>query len=300
MSDKGGPAPLKPATQLPVGSKSTLSGYNTALKILWDYLDHEREAEIRTLDDFVPEHLSDGRIETFMSEFGMHLTTLLKGDGKPFALGTLKGYFSSVKVWLSRRSVFADHWGKLDASDDPIWYSGQIVDITRAHARKGVADGGDVHKSQPLYLPELAKHALGLFKNHQNCTDDMEKRAIVLLNFHAVARGGEVKYLDWGEAYYDKACQCLVFNWKEMKTGHQYPMPIIQSGDFTGCAFHALACMCAAGGLFRPTNTPTLNKRSVFQVSVLCIRCLSWFPLIIYLLIPVVVAPLQVPRQSCR
>jgi hypothetical protein len=300
MSDKGGPAPLAPAIQLPLASDGTIKGYNVALNVLLDYLVNVREAEILTLNEFVPDHLSDGKLETFMSEFGMHLTTLLKRDGKPFALGTLKDYFSSVKMWFSRRTVFDGHWGKVDASNEPIWYSVQREDIRRAHERNSVANGGDFRKSLPLYQEELSGHAMGLFKNQQNSTEDMEKRFMLLLNFHAAARGGEVKFLDWGEAYYDKLLQCLVFNWKEIKTGHQYPMPIVQSGDFTGCAFHALACMCAVGGLVRSVNTLTLNRRSVFQVSVLCIRCLSWFPLIIYLLIPVVVAPLQVPRQSCR
>ena len=55
MSDKGGPAPLAPANQLPLGSESTLRGYNVALNILWDYLVNVREADIRTLDHFVPD-----------------------------------------------------------------------------------------------------------------------------------------------------------------------------------------------------------------------------------------------------
>ena len=90
----------------------------------------------------------------------MYLTALLKNDWTAFALGTLKAYFGNVKMWLSRRTVFDDNWGKSDASNEPIWYSGQISDISRAHERNGVANGGDVRKSQPLYLAELSGHAL--------------------------------------------------------------------------------------------------------------------------------------------
>lgn len=56
-----------------------------------------------------------------------------------------------------------------------------------------------------------------------------ERSDVFFFRVRVVARGGEVKYINWKEATWDPFLQCLVLTWKEKKTFNRaqcqsYPM----------------------------------------------------------------------------
>ena len=81
----------------------------------------------------------------------------------------------------------------------------------------------------------------------------LQRRAIILMTFMCVARGGEVKFIDTSRFMYHPFLGCTDFVWTEMKTMNRYSMPVYPNkSTYETDVYHALGSWwLVEGGLHR-------------------------------------------------
>ena len=117
----------------------------------------------------------------------------------------------------------------------------------------------------PLYPPhwtffvncdEICKQML--LKTFANDIDSRmtEKRLQLTFTKHGVGRGGEGRYLDWNNCWYNPGFDCLDGLWQEMKTLTQYMLSFVPNKDgYPTDILHSLGSFFVVGkGLYRPPS----------------------------------------------
>lgn len=81
----------------------------------------------------------------------------------------------------------------------------------------------------------------------------LQRRAMILMTFVCVARGGEVKFIDTSRFMYHPFLGCMDFVWTEMKTMNRYSMPVFPNkSTYETDVYHALGSWwLVEGGLHR-------------------------------------------------
>ena len=69
----------------------------------------------------------------------------------------------------------------------------------------------------------------------------LQRRAIILMTFMCVARGGEVKFIDTSRFMYHPFLGCTDLVWTEMKMMNRYSMPVFPNkSTYETDVYHAL------------------------------------------------------------
>ena len=81
----------------------------------------------------------------------------------------------------------------------------------------------------------------------------LQRRAIILMTFMCVARGGEVKFIDTSRFMYHPFLGCTDLVWTEMKMMNRYSMPVFPNkSTYETDVYHALGSWwLVEGGLHR-------------------------------------------------
>ena len=79
------------------------------------------------------------------------------------------------------------------------------------------------------------------------------KRLALVMNKHAVGRGGEFSEMQFKTMHFDPYLDCLGTNWVEKKTTKDYACPFVPNKEgYATDIFHSLGCYMACGrALFR-------------------------------------------------
>ena len=126
-------------------------------------------------------------------------------------------------------------------------------------ARHGGADKSRTpHWTCLVNCDVICRNMMNKTKTDDTYNDLTAKRAALVLNKHAVGRGGEFKHLNVKQFTYNPFMDCLDTTWTESKTIQSYSCPFVPNKyGYATDAFHALGCYMACGkGLFRQGNDP--------------------------------------------
>ena len=118
------------------------------------------------------------------------------------------------------------------------------------------------HPTIPGYAPHwtalvncdtICKNMMYRTKNDDVYNDLMGKRAALVINKHAVGRGGEFGQLNVKKFTFNPFLDCVDTLWKEMKTLTLHACPFVANKEgFATDVYHALGCYFACGnGLYR-------------------------------------------------
>ena len=95
---------------------------------------------------------------------------------------------------------------------------------------RAIDEGVDVTSSAPpLYLEQLYKVIEALVR--VNDAEASFRASVLLLSYDAVGRGGEVASLCWPLVHWSYDIGNCKFTWSEIKTGKQYPVPLLPHRD---------------------------------------------------------------------
>ena len=142
-----------------------------------------------------------------------------KEGGLKISVGSMLQHLSGVKTILVKI-----HKNQIDVlQDDSCWYSDLRRGLEMRSSVKKMRNGEKVVKQlfgiYDVLAGRVCKYLFSL-----GTVDSICKAAVIATQRQAVGRGGEVAVSTWSDAYWDDTNSVFVSCWKELKTGHDYPM----------------------------------------------------------------------------
>ena len=145
------------------------------------------------------------------------------------------------------------------------WYNQMLQNLKSAKDRSNIQDSVSTTKIIPIYRRhssqllrqqtegnDLEGIIMSLLKSVQE--DKYQRRLWLVFTYLADARGGEAKFLNYGDWIWDDHLQIFEVIWRELKTVEEYAVVFGPDFDNFACdIYHALACFwCIERGLHRP------------------------------------------------
>lgn len=84
----------------------------------------------------------------------------------------------------------------------------------------------------------------------ENSVEGVTRRAILVMNFMAVGRSGEVARCTWESSYWCPELEQFVLDWSRQKTSRRNLLGMLSDGDNTYEMdfYHSLGCYMLLGG----------------------------------------------------
>ena len=170
------------------------------------------------------------------------------------------GWFSAMRAKMEKKAARA----MLDNNEDEADPSQQCrALVIRCSAEK-------VRQGQRIWLQkdgvDLESIVTKLLLSNETAKAKFEKRAMLVMTYFATARGGEVKFIKWGDVVWDYHFNCPQAMWTRMKTLVRQLLMFQCHKDGWKCDFyHAFGCYFATGGLLPHSNTSD-EERTIKRV----------------------------------
>lgn len=261
-------------------AKSTQQGLQSGILFLNNFL-----AEIRGDDPPFGSMTADYVAHDHMRDLLLGLahwasvTLIPKANGGYLTTSTVLQYFGRAKIALHQK--FCDHpcWeGKSPEDQGPDWYQSiyERLKVALDRAKIQSDEGCTSPKFRALYkrvepsFVRADRRSLSGWSKQAGvdlesiCSQMMESmdadtytfRAILVMTYLGVGRGGETKFLRWDNWLWDHHFECPDIIWAEMKTTNWGPMLFGPNAKTYLCDFyHSFGCYFAIEkGLFREND----------------------------------------------
>jgi hypothetical protein len=247
------------------GARSTQGGNNSAMALFNNF---QKENDNPPFEELLPTDVEeDGEVFGILGSFAYYLATnppKNKTTNNLLVAETVQLYFGKVKEQLKNKFPKAVDW-----KNESEWYSTLLKNLKDATERNKVSVAEEDSKQTfPIYRvsntfnPDDAAESSDLRhiitnlirSNHPN---KFQQRLWIVLTYLGDGRGGEAKFLNYGDWMWDSHLEVIETIWREIKTLTSYTMVFGPDCELFHCdIYHALGCYwCLENGLFR---TPRL------------------------------------------
>ncbi len=218
------------------------------------------------------------KLEEMFLKFATYLMTAhipwANNNSKSLALNSRLEYFSAIKEILLNR--FPDH-PRFAEPALKNWYKRLRDNIEKKFTTERmdkIQNGDSMDRgTKPIYRrtdpsfyrvddrERMMNDGIDLeslcFKLMQQCkqgNSSMQKRALLVITFHAMARGGEARFVKFNDMRWDGYYLSPDMQWFQVKTAMQTPMIFVCDYDsYKSCFYHAIACYFSMDkGLIHP------------------------------------------------
>ena len=180
-----------------------------------------------------------------LQRFATFLMTKARDDkGDLLKPGTCLSYFSGainfIKSKFSRNDLF---------SPPMEWNTNIRKSISRDVGRRCIEEGIEItEKSPPVGRVLMARCCRSLLL--ENSIEALTRRAILVMNFMAVGRSGEVARCTWESSYWCPELEQFVLDWSRQKTSRRNLLGMLPDGDsiYEMDFYHSLGCYMLLGG----------------------------------------------------
>ena len=187
------------------------------------------------------ENPTDPPIRALLAWYAEQLLTvpLVNKGKKLFKPNVMKQYFTTLKADLFRNHRVLQ---KADGPQ-PEWYSEILSRLKLRAVTEAIRRGEKVSKKAVGFARKALSECCEFLMKQANGNVGAEERAVLLMLYHAVGRGGEVSSTSWDLAQWKDDVECLLAQWGETKKGQQYGMSFHpDASNWRVCTFNALAC----------------------------------------------------------
>ena len=187
------------------------------------------------------ENPTDPPIRAILAWYAEQLLSVpLVNNGKKFFKpNVMKQYFTTLKADVFRRYRVLS---KADGTK-PEWYIEILSRLKLRAVTEAIGRGEKVSKKAVGFARKALSECCEFLMKQTNGNVGAEERAVLLMLYHAVGRGGEVSSTSWDLARWNDEVECLLAQWGETKKGQQYGMSFHpDASNWRVCIFNALAC----------------------------------------------------------
>jgi hypothetical protein len=246
-------------TQL-TGRQSTDSGYNNAKRLFNSFAQRFGYANIDTINDKNDE--GNSQFPIILSCFANWLLRQAPTN-KPGELYMPKSHLqilSQVKESIKQLNPKSIAWATEDT-----WYAKMRVDLESRSKDQRTAEAltsldvvpiyrqvdMNIYGSRPgAYNGDLHNIILNMLRTRDK--DLYQDRLLLSFAWNSDARGGEMKFLNYQDWFYDPFLNCLDLVWREPKNDNEYRLCFVSDKNlFSLDIYHSLGSYWCSEGLYR-------------------------------------------------
>ena len=182
-----------------------------------------------------------------LQRFATFLMTKARDDkGDLLKPGTCLSYFSGVI------NAIKSKFPRNDLFSPPMeWNTNIRKSISRDVGRRCIEEGIEItEKSPPVGRVLMTRCCRSLLL--ENSIEGVTHRAVLVMNFMAVGRSGEVARCTWESSYWCPELDQFVLDWSRQKTSRRNLLGMLPDGEniFEMDFYHSIGCYMLLGGTF--------------------------------------------------